>query len=97
MVRSERTIGDYDVLFNPIRAAREEKSGKQAGDPVRAAKALLKLIESNNPPVHILLGTDALHIVRTHLTQLLEQIDAWEPLSQSTDFADQQAQPGANL
>jgi len=97
MVRSERTIGDYDALFNPIRAAREEKSGKQAGDPVRAAQALLKLIESDNPPVHILLGTDALRLVRTHLIRLLEQIDTWEPLSRSTDFMDPQAQASANL
>ena len=88
MIRSERTIGDYDALFNPIRAAREEKSGKQAGDPVRAAQALLKLVDSNSPPVHILFGTDALRLVRTHLTKLLDQINAWEPLSQSTDFAD---------
>jgi hypothetical protein len=97
MVRSERAIGDYDALFNPIRAAREEKSGNQAGDPVRAAQALLKLIESDNPPVHILLGTDALRLVRTHLTKLLEQIAAWEPLSQSTDFEVQQAQRSASL
>jgi short-subunit dehydrogenase len=96
MVRSERTIGDYDALFNPIRAAREAKSGKQVGDPVRAAQALLKLIESDNPPVHILLGTDALRIVRTHLTKLLEQMDAWEPLSESTDFPVQQARRSAN-
>jgi NAD(P)-dependent dehydrogenase (short-subunit alcohol dehydrogenase family) len=87
MVRSERTIGDYDALFNPVRAAREEKDGKQAGDPARAAQALLKLIESDNPPVHVLLGIDALRIVRMHLVELLAQIDAWEPLSRSTDFA----------
>jgi NAD(P)-dependent dehydrogenase (short-subunit alcohol dehydrogenase family) len=86
MVRSERVIADYDALFNPIRAARDEKSGKQAGDPARAAQALLKLIESDDPPVHILLGTDALGIVRTHLKNLSAQIDAWEPLSRSTDF-----------
>jgi NAD(P)-dependent dehydrogenase (short-subunit alcohol dehydrogenase family) len=97
MVRSERAIGDYDALFNPIRASREEKSGNQAGDPVRAAQALLNLIESDNPPVHILLGTDALRLVRTHLTKLLEQIAAWEPLSQSTDFEVQQAQRSASL
>ena len=86
MVRSERAIAGYDALFNPIRAARDEKSGKQAGDPARAAQALLKLIESDDPPVHILLGTDALGIVRTHLKDLSAQIDAWEPLSRSTDF-----------
>jgi NAD(P)-dependent dehydrogenase (short-subunit alcohol dehydrogenase family) len=87
MVRSERTISDYDALFNPIRAARAEKNGKQGGDPTRAAQALLRVIESDYPPVHILLGTDAVRIVRAHLTELLAQIDAWEPLSRSTDFA----------
>ncbi|MHA5868897.1 oxidoreductase, partial [Pseudomonas aeruginosa] len=33
MVRSPRTIADYDALFDPVRQARQEKSGKQPGDP----------------------------------------------------------------
>ena len=37
MVRTERSIADYDALFDPIRAAREAKSGKQLGDPQKAA------------------------------------------------------------
>jgi hypothetical protein len=86
MIRSERTIADYDALFDPVRAARQDKSGKQSGDPVRAAQALLELVESDQPPVHLLLGSDALGIVRKHLVGLLAQIDAWEPLSRSTDF-----------
>src|SRR6266478_6189415 len=35
MVRSERCISDYDAVFDPIRKARQEKSGKQNGDPDR--------------------------------------------------------------
>lgn len=86
MVRSERSIDDYDVVFDSVRKARQQKSGRQAGDPAQAAQALLALIEAGEPPAHLLLGTDALALVRAHLNKLEREIDAWEPLSRSTDF-----------
>lgn len=85
MVRSARSIPDYDVLFDPIRRAREEKSGKQLGDPVKAAHAMLAMIESQSPPVHLLLGSDALSLVRQKLTALNNEIEQWEKLTRSTD------------
>jgi len=87
MVRTERSIDDYDALFAPIRKAREEKSGKQTGDPVKAAQALLKIIASEHPPVHLLLGTDALKLVRDKIECLTQEINTWEALSASTDFS----------
>lgn len=86
MVRAGRSISDYDRLFGPIRQAREEKSGRQAGDPAKAAQALLTLIEAEAPPVHLLLGTDALGLVRDKLATLEAEIAAWEELTRSTDF-----------
>ena len=85
MVRSARSIPDYNVLFDPIRRAREEKSGKQLGNPVKAAHAMLALIESQSPPVHLLLGSDALSLVRQKLTALNNEIEQWEKLTRSTD------------
>lgn len=85
MVRSARSIPDYDVLFDPIRRAREEKSGKQLGDPVKAAHAMLAVIESQTPPTHLLLGSDALSLVRQKLAALGEEIEQWEKLTRSTD------------
>jgi hypothetical protein len=73
-------------MFEPIRAARAAKSGHQSGDPARAAQALLTLIASEHPPVHLLLGSDALAMVRAHLAELQKQLHAWESLSVSTDF-----------
>jgi Short-chain dehydrogenases of various substrate specificities len=87
MVRAGRSIADYDALFDPIREAREAKSGKQAGDPRKAAQALLEIVAANNPPVHLLLGNDALDLVKTKLTALNDEIEQWETLSRSTDFA----------
>ncbi|KHJ67390.1 short-chain dehydrogenase [Pantoea rodasii] len=85
MVRSARSITDYDALFDPIRQAREEKSGKQLGDPQKAARAMLAVIESDNPPAHLLLGSDALKLVREKLAAFSTEIDAWESLTRSTD------------
>ncbi|KFC81694.1 short-chain alcohol dehydrogenase family protein [Ewingella americana ATCC 33852] len=85
MVRSPRSLTDYDALFDPIRQAREAKSGKQLGDPQKAARAMLTLIASENPPAHLLLGSDALQLVRQKLASWSEEIDQWESLTRSTD------------
>ncbi len=78
MVRTPRSISDYDDVFNPIRQAREEKSGKQLGDPRKAARAMLAAIAADHPPRHLLLGSDALGLVRGKLSALNADIDAWE-------------------
>ncbi|RAS21347.1 oxidoreductase [Paraburkholderia bryophila] len=85
MVRTPRSIPDYDALFDPVRKGREEKNGKQLGDPVKAARAMLAVIESEKPPSHLLLGSDALGLVREKLSSLGAEFDAWEALSRSTD------------
>jgi NAD(P)-dependent dehydrogenase (short-subunit alcohol dehydrogenase family) len=85
MMRTPRTIADYDGLFDPIRRAREEKSGKQLGDPAKAAQAMLAIIDSTSPPTHLLLGSDALGLVREKFAALTDEIGRWETLSRSTD------------
>lgn len=85
MVRSPRSIADYDALFDPVRQARQEKSGKQLGDPAKAARAMLAAIEAEVPPRHLLLGSDALGLVRQKLAALGEEITRWESLTRSTD------------
>ncbi len=86
MVRSDRSIADYDALFDPVRRAREDKSGRQNGDPAKAAQVLLQLVAMEKPPVHLLLGTDALKLVRAKLDALGAEIAAWEDVTRSTDF-----------
>lgn len=85
MRRSERSIGDYDALFDPVRQARKDKSGQQLGDPAKAAQAMLEIIDSAAPPAHVLLGSDALALVRNRLADMAQEIDAWEALTVSTD------------
>ncbi|WOD19729.1 oxidoreductase [Paraburkholderia kirstenboschensis] len=85
MARTPRSIPDYDALFDPVRKAREEKSGKQTGDPVKAARAMLAAISAERPAAHLLLGSDALGLVRAKLSALSGEIAAWESVTLSTD------------
>jgi len=86
MDRTPRSIAEYDAVMDPIRAARQAKSGNQPGDPARAAQALLALIEAPNPPVRLFLGADALGLVERKLDQMQDEIAAWDALSRSTSF-----------
>ncbi|WDR97841.1 oxidoreductase [Burkholderia ambifaria] len=85
MARTPRSIADYDAIFDPIRQAREEKSGRQLGDPAKAARAMLAVIAADRPPAHLLLGSDALRLVRAKWAALEDEMRAWEAVTVSTD------------
>jgi len=86
MDRTPRSIADYDAVMDPIRAARQAKSGHQPGDPAKAAQALLALVASPNPPVRLFLGADALELVGQKLEAMQAELAAWDALSRSTNF-----------
>ncbi len=86
MDRTPRSIADYDPVMDPLRAARQAKSGNQPGDPAKAARALLALVEAENPPVRLFLGDDALGLVEQKLTGMKVELADWDALSRSTSF-----------
>lgn len=86
MDRAARSIADYDDVMNPLRSARIAKSGRQPGDPAKAAQALLTLVEAPNPPTRLFLGEDALSLVERKLENMKDEITEWEDLSRSTSF-----------
>ncbi|MEU7969735.1 oxidoreductase [Streptomyces sp. NPDC049097] len=88
MVRAPRSLPDYDELFEPIRAARQSANGRQLGDPAKAAAAILSVLDLPDPPAHLVLGSDALRLVRAARAAVDENLTAWEELSRSTDFPD---------
>jgi short-subunit dehydrogenase len=87
MDRTPRCISDYDAVMDPIRAARQAKSGNQPGDPAKAAQALLAIVDAETPPVRLFLGEDALGVVHQKLDAMKAEIAAWDALSRSTSFA----------
>jgi NAD(P)-dependent dehydrogenase (short-subunit alcohol dehydrogenase family) len=73
----------------------DEMAGKQPGDPVRAAQALLAVVDAEQPPLHLLLGSDALRRAREKLDVLIEEMDRWEEVTRGTDFPQEKARSSA--
>jgi len=86
MVRSPRLIADYDTLMDPIRQRRQAISGHQAGDPALLAAAIMTLVAAQEPPAHLLLGSDALRLVSEKLADLQAEFSVWRSVTESTDF-----------
>ncbi|MDV3456217.1 oxidoreductase [Sphingomonas sp. HF-S4] len=87
MDRTPRSIADYDAVMDPIRSARQAKSGNQPGNPAEAARALLTIVESPNPPARLFLGEDALTLVEQKLDAMRAELNKWDALSRLTGFS----------
>ncbi|WP_433653961.1 hypothetical protein ACQPW1_25190 [Nocardia sp. CA-128927] len=70
----------------PHRAATLAVSGRQPGDPARAAAAIAVAVDAEVPPLRLLLGSDALAGTRARLKRLRGEIDANEALTASVDL-----------
>ena len=86
MTIPKQTIEAYAETAGARRKQLRENSGKQVGDPYRAADAIIKVVESDDPPLHLLLGKIALERVREKLTSHLALIDKWEAVTLSADY-----------
>ncbi len=83
---TEHQIADYaDTADKNIRQLRSI-SGRQDGDPVRAATAIVKAVESPNPPHRLLLGNDAYDGAIAKLDELRAEFVEWEAVSRGADF-----------
>lgn len=86
LVLAARPIEAYaDVRASHARYL--ELNGRQGGDPAKAAAAIVQLTQAPNPPVHLLLGQDALNRAQTKLDALQTELTTWRGLSASTGFA----------
>ncbi|TDH21470.1 SDR family NAD(P)-dependent oxidoreductase [Segetibacter sp. 3557_3] len=61
-------------------------SGAQPGDPVKGAQAVLKVIESADPPLRLLLGKSAIERAKGKLEWVQKDLDNWESVGLATDF-----------
>jgi NAD(P)-dependent dehydrogenase (short-subunit alcohol dehydrogenase family) len=82
---SKIVIEDYQTTAHNNQGTIRGNSGVQPGDPVRAAKAIIKAVEAEKPPVRLLLGVGALKGARNKIAELQQDIDTWE---ETTVWAD---------
>ncbi|CAM3843534.1 oxidoreductase [Mucilaginibacter galii] len=83
---SKVVIDDYKETAGANKDSIRGYSGNQPGDPVRAAKAMIKAVESENPPLRLLLGEAALKGARNKIELLKKDFDAWEETTVGADF-----------
>jgi len=83
--QTRNVIDDYAQTSGVRRAAIAQRSGKQPGDPARAAQVIIEAVTSAEPPGHLVLGGPGLELVRTKLAKLTAEIDAWQARSEWTD------------
>jgi NAD(P)-dependent dehydrogenase (short-subunit alcohol dehydrogenase family) len=88
-VEAEQRIPDYDTTAGKTRQYFHEQPGKQPGDPIRAVHAMMAVVESPTPPLHLILGAIALKRFREKLERWNQEIAAWEPVTLSADFPEQ--------
>jgi NAD(P)-dependent dehydrogenase (short-subunit alcohol dehydrogenase family) len=81
-----RRIADYDATVGKTHAYFREQAGKQRGDPLKAVQAIVTVVESKNPPLHLILGAIALKRFRGKLDQWHEEIAAWESVTLGADL-----------
>jgi NAD(P)-dependent dehydrogenase (short-subunit alcohol dehydrogenase family) len=79
-------IAAYDAVVGPARTGLAEADGRQPGDPVRAAAAILTALDAPTPPLRLPLGTDAADAVAANLDRARTELTTWESVSRSTDF-----------
>ena len=84
--QSATRIDDYAGTAGERRKQTEARSGNQAGDPVRAAQAIIDAALSDTPPLRLLLGRAALELARKKVTSLTNDFDAWEKTTVGADF-----------
>ena len=84
--QSATQIEDYAATAGERRKQTAARSGNQAGDPVRAAQAIIDAALSDTPPLRLLLGKAALELARKKLDFLRSDFDAWEATTVGADF-----------
>src|SRR6202051_2001090 len=77
---------EYDATVGATVRFQRDYGGKQPGDPVKAAAALLHIASLSQPPLRLLLGSDAYNAAENHALQILATDLEWKDLSVSTDY-----------
>jgi NAD(P)-dependent dehydrogenase (short-subunit alcohol dehydrogenase family) len=82
----DRLIDDYASTSGEFLNWIQDMDGKQPGDPNKAALAMIQAVESDNPPLRLPLGADAVSTISEKLESVKAELDAWEQVAINTAF-----------
>lgn len=76
----------YKPVIEPVVGFLGQADGTQPGDPALAAQAILHITEAADPPVRLLLGSDAVAVAGAMAQNLAASDAKWRKVSESIDF-----------
>lgn len=82
----EQQIDDYAETTGKFLEWLKQIDGKQPGDPEKAARAMIQAVESNEPPLRLALGEDAVNAIEQKLQSVKAELDEWRSVSLATAF-----------
>jgi NAD(P)-dependent dehydrogenase (short-subunit alcohol dehydrogenase family) len=86
LVRTAQQIDDYRETVGKTRAHAADVNHGQRGDPRKLAKAFLELVNANNPPTRLPLGSDTVERIEAKNARVAQELAAWRQISTSTDW-----------
>lgn len=88
-VETEVAISDYQTTAHANVENTHGYSGSQTGSPELAAKAMIKAAESENPPLHFVMGQNAFKRAHKKVNKVLSDFADWEEVSNHVDYGDE--------
>jgi NAD(P)-dependent dehydrogenase (short-subunit alcohol dehydrogenase family) len=86
LVLADTQIADYEPIVGGFRQWLQDMDGKQPGDPVKAAEAMIQAVNSDNPPLRLALGADAVDAIETKLESVKAEMEAWKDVAVNTAY-----------
>ncbi len=86
LVRAEHTIDAYNETSGKFIQFLDQIEGSQPGDPDKAAQVLIHVVESDHPPLRLVLGQYAYRKFQQKIQSLTHELDEWEAIAANTDF-----------
>jgi NAD(P)-dependent dehydrogenase (short-subunit alcohol dehydrogenase family) len=84
--RSHASSDAYDATVGAMMRMMDQGAGRQVGDPVRAATAIIAAVDAAEPPLQLVLGSSAWQRTRDLLDAKIAELETWKAVSASTDF-----------
>ena len=88
LVTTALSLPDYAKTVGEMRAAMASVNHRQPGDPEKLSRALLKLVDSDKPPLRLPLGTDTVARIAEKHRLVEAELKSWLDVAKSTDHDD---------
>lgn len=86
LVTPKNELDAYKSTRESQKFHQEQMNQNQPGDPVKGAKAIIDTVYTENPPVHLFLGSDAYKLANEKSGAMMEELENWKNVTVSTDF-----------